>query len=105
MRDPTLLYFSPLKAMEYLAAGRPTVVAVAGDLVQLVARGAALGYRPGDATSLAGQLTAVALSAQLRTQLSAAALTVAAENTWPMVSRRVLAAVPQVGSRSLRRPA
>ncbi len=34
--DPRWHYFSPLKAMEYLACGRPTVVALAGDLSDLV---------------------------------------------------------------------
>ena len=66
MNDPALRYFSPLKAMEYFAAGRPTVVAAAGDLRGVVAAGAALGYRPGDPTSLADQLARLATSSTRR---------------------------------------
>src|SRR5439155_6451646 len=47
--DPSLDYFSPLKALEYMACGRPTVVALVGDLCALVERQVVLGYRAGDA--------------------------------------------------------
>ena len=58
--DPRLQYFSPLKATEYLALGKPTVVADAGDLADLVRQGAAIGYRPGSAEDLASALVRVA---------------------------------------------
>jgi glycosyltransferase involved in cell wall biosynthesis len=91
--EPQFTYFSPLKALEYLAAGRPAVVADVGDLHLLVAKGAALPYRAGDAASLAEALQRVATDAELRARLVDAGRTFAETRTWRAVARTVMHAV------------
>jgi glycosyltransferase involved in cell wall biosynthesis len=88
--DPRFQYFSPVKAMEYLAVGCPTVVAEAGDLADLVSCGAALGYRPGDIGDLRAQLEALASSAALRKRLSHRGTVLAQSRTWRAAARVVV---------------
>jgi glycosyltransferase involved in cell wall biosynthesis len=90
--DPLFHYFSPVKATEYLAAGRPTVVADAGDFADLVSRGAALGYRPGDVAELRMQLEALAVDPALGERLSREGRVLAQSCTWRAASRRVVGA-------------
>jgi glycosyltransferase involved in cell wall biosynthesis len=89
--DPSLHYFSPLKALEYLAAGRPTVVANAGALTALAKAGAALAYRPGDAADLAARLEAVAHDASLRRRLARRGRSYAEGRTWRAAARAIVA--------------
>jgi glycosyltransferase involved in cell wall biosynthesis len=93
--DPDYRYFSPLKALEYLAAGRPAVVAEAGDLEPLVDAGVAVGYPPGDARRLAEQLARVARDAPLREQLEKVGPRYARSRTW----RRAAAELVQAAER------
>jgi glycosyltransferase involved in cell wall biosynthesis len=90
--DPALHYFSPLKALEYLAAGRPTVVARAGSLAPLADAGVALGYRPGDSADLAGQLMTLASDPELGQRLSTAGRAYAEGRSWRAAARTILAA-------------
>ncbi len=89
--DPGLQYFSPLKAMEYLALGRPAVVADAGDLGALVRSGAALGYAPGSAPALAAALARIAAAPAVAADLVARGAELAREQSWERVARRSLA--------------
>jgi glycosyltransferase involved in cell wall biosynthesis len=90
--DPRFHYFSPVKAIEYLAAGRPTVVAEAGDLAELVSCGAALGYRPGEVADLRAQLEALAVDPTLGERLSRKGRSLARSRTWRAAARRVVGA-------------
>lgn len=91
--DPALDYFSPLKAMEYLACGLPIVVAEAGDLGSLAEAGVALAYRPGDPGDLAANLEMLASDSSLRERLAATGPPFAASRTWRAAARQVLQAV------------
>jgi glycosyltransferase involved in cell wall biosynthesis len=90
--DPALHYFSPLKALEYLAAGRPTVVARAGSLAPLADAGVALGYHPGDSADLAGQLMTLASDPELGQRLSTAGRAYAEGRSWRAAARTILQA-------------
>jgi glycosyltransferase involved in cell wall biosynthesis len=90
--DPALHYFSPLKALEYLAAGRPTVVARAGSLVPLAEAGVAVGYRPGDSADLAAQLVALASNPERCQRLSTAGRAYAERRSWQAAARMILQA-------------
>lgn len=94
--DPALHYFSPLKALEYLAAGRPTVVARAGSLAPLADAGAAVGYRPGDSADLAAQFMALASNLELGQRLSTAARSYAEGRTWRAAARTILHAATTI---------
>jgi glycosyltransferase involved in cell wall biosynthesis len=94
--DETLHYFSPLKALEYLAAGRPTVVAAAGDLAAIAVGGAALSYQPGNVPDLAAQLLALASNLELRERLSRAGRAYAEPRTWRAAARAVVQAAEKL---------
>jgi len=98
--DPSLDYFSPLKALEYMACGRPAVVALAGDLRALVERQVAVGYRAGDAADLAGVLRRLAEDPRERERLGAAGRAHAVGWTWRDVARQVLQTVASARSAS-----
>lgn len=85
--DPELQYFSPLKAMEYLALGRPTAVAEAGDLAALARAGAAVGYTPGSPDALAAALARLADDPD---PVTARGLELAREHSWERTARRSL---------------
>jgi glycosyltransferase involved in cell wall biosynthesis len=90
--DPALSYFSPLKALEYLASGRPTVVADVGDLIQLAEQGVAVPYRAGDAGSLGAVVRALGLDPRWRARLGAEGRAYAQTRTWRAVAAAVVAA-------------
>jgi glycosyltransferase involved in cell wall biosynthesis len=88
--DPQLQYFSPLKATEYLALGKPTVVADAGDLAELVRRGAAVGYRPGSAEDLAAALLRVASDPDVGRTASERGQALARDMSWRQAAEESL---------------
>jgi len=88
--DPRLHYFSPLKAMEYLALGKPTVAADAGDLSDIVRSDAAIGYEPGSARGLAAALARLASDPALSGRLSSRGRELAARHSWQLAARRSL---------------
>ncbi|MFL6240307.1 MAG: glycosyltransferase [Actinomycetes bacterium] len=90
--DPNLSYFSPLKALEYLASGCPTVVADVGDLRALAECGVAMSYRAGEAASLAAAVTRVASDASLQQRLREAGRAYALTRTWRNVAAMVVRA-------------
>ncbi len=90
--DPALHYFSPLKALEYLATGRPTVVAQAGSLAPLADAGVAVGYRAGDSADLAAQLMALASNPELGQRLSSVGRAYAEGRSWRAAARTILQA-------------
>jgi glycosyltransferase involved in cell wall biosynthesis len=90
--DPSLHYFSPLKALEYLAAGRAAVVAEAGALARLAEVGAALAYRPGDPAELAARLEGIATDAALRRRLCRRGRLYAESRTWRAAVRAIVSA-------------
>ncbi len=94
--DPSLDYFSPLKAMEYLACGVPTVVAEVGDLTELAGAGAALAYRPGDADALRDRLERLAEDPELRRRLSEVGPVLAAQRTWREAARSIAQALERL---------
>lgn len=95
--DPSLQYFSPLKAMEYLALGRPTVVAEAGDLADLTAAGAAFGYVPGSPASLATALGRVAGDPVAAGAAAERGLRLASAQSWERAARRSLDGLVALG--------
>lgn len=83
-------YFSPLKILEYLAAGRPVVYPDLGELGTMVG-GAGLVYRAGDIAGLAGRLETLIGSARLRGQLGRCASRQARGHAWDHVAERLMA--------------
>jgi glycosyltransferase involved in cell wall biosynthesis len=96
--DPALDYFSPLKALEYLAAGRATVVARVGDLRELADADVALGYAAGDPASLMHSLERLADEPDLRAALGRRGQTYAATRTWQAGARAVIAAAQETAA-------
>lgn len=91
-------YFSPLKIVEYMAAGLPVVASRVGHLPQLIRDGIdGLLVPPDDASALADALARLGRDPALRTALgSAARERVTREHSWDAVVARVLriAALP-----------
>ena len=87
-------YFSPLKVMEYLAAGLPTVSGAVADLPRLFADGAELLLvPPGDPAALADALQRLRTDDALRRRLGRAAATaVRRRHTWESVVSSVVEA-------------
>lgn len=85
-------YFSPLKVLEYLAAGLPTVAAAVADLPAQVRDGRELLLvPPGDAGALTGALARLRDDPALRRRLGAAGRAAAEQRlTWRAVADRVL---------------
>jgi glycosyltransferase involved in cell wall biosynthesis len=63
-------YFSPLKVLEYMAAGVPVVFSNLGDLPDMV-QGAGIGYPAGDVPALTRAILRLVEAPQLRRQLGA----------------------------------
>jgi glycosyltransferase involved in cell wall biosynthesis len=81
-------YFSPLKVVEYLAAGLPVVVTDQGDLAQLVA-GAGVCVKPGSVDELGYALRQLVTDQAMRSRMASAARDRAAEFSWDAAVRRV----------------
>jgi len=81
-------YFSPLKIVEYLAAGLPVVASQQGDLAQLVGT-AGLMVSPDDAVELADALDRVLAEPALRRAMHFAARRHAAGMTWDAAAAQV----------------
>lgn len=86
-------YFSPLKVLEYMAAGVPVVASRIGQLEDLVADGVTgLQCTPGSPRSLAARLRWLRDDPALRLRLGASARTLVVEHhTWQAVTSRILA--------------
>ncbi|MGP1375249.1 MAG: glycosyltransferase family 4 protein [Almyronema sp.] len=86
-------YFSPLKVVEYMAAGLPVVASQIGQLNQLVQDGTTgLLCPPGDETALALALERLWHSADLRHRLGQAARHyVLTHHTWEAIAQQILA--------------
>lgn len=85
-------YFSPLKLLEAMAAGRAVVASATEPVMQLVRDGHdALLVPPGDTDAMAAALLGLARDPIMRARLGTAARRrVAKYHTWDMVARRVL---------------
>lgn len=84
-------YFSPLKVLEYLAAGVPVVASAVGEVPALVEHGrTGLLVEPGDATALAQALWMLRADERLRDRLAAAAPTAVRGRTWDDVVATIL---------------
>jgi len=90
-------YFSPLKLVEYMAAGLPVVASAVGEIDDLVEDGVTgLLYPPGDAAALETTLERLAADPLLGRRLGRAGRDrVTRERTWDEVVRQVLA-MPEV---------
>ena len=91
-------YFSPLKVVEYMAAGLPTVASHIGNLSDWIREGeTGLLVPPGDAGALASALEYLCRDAGLRARLGAHAREQAeAHHTWDRTVARALAAAQGV---------
>jgi len=85
-------YFSPLKIVEYLAAGLPVVASEQGDLAHLVGK-AGLMVTPDDTAKLADALDKVLGDPELRRAMHFAARRHAAGMTWDAAAAQVEAAL------------
>ena len=93
-------YFSPLKVLEYLAAGLPVVGSAVGQLPGML-RGAGVLVPPSDPARLAGAIDALALDADERARLGAAGRRAAEErHGWDRVVADVLCRLGPEGGAS-----
>ncbi|RZM77866.1 glycosyltransferase family 4 protein [Leptolyngbya iicbica] len=86
-------YFSPLKVVEYLAAGLPVVASDIGQLAHLITHGET-GWLcpPGDAVALTAALAHLERSPELRQRLGTAGRQyILAHHTWDTVAEQILA--------------
>jgi glycosyltransferase involved in cell wall biosynthesis len=81
-------YFSPLKLVEYLAAGIPLVTTAQGDIPDLVGA-AGLLVQPGSVAELSAALTRLIEDPKLRARLSHAGQLRATDFTWDGAAARV----------------
>lgn len=86
-------YFSPLKVVEYMAAGLPVVASGIGQINELIQDGVTgLLCSPGDETALANALEQLWHSPYLRNQLGQTARQhILAHHTWDTVASQILA--------------
>ena len=95
-------YFSPLKLLEYLAAGLAVVAAEIPGVTELVDERTAVLVPPGDPDALAGAVASLAADRRRLARLGRAGRALAEANTWGHRARHVLgaigaAAAPRVG--------
>ena len=95
----TDFYFSPLKIVEYLAAGLPVVASEQGDLAHLVGK-AGLMVSPDDAVELADALDKVLGDPELRRAMHFAARRHAAGMSWYAAAAQVETALISAVARS-----
>jgi glycosyltransferase involved in cell wall biosynthesis len=90
-------YFSPLKVMEYMAAGRAVIASRIGDIDGLIRHDeTGLLCKAGDRQALAQALDELIRSPQSRSRLgSAARLHAVTELGWDSVARRIMARAPE----------
>jgi glycosyltransferase involved in cell wall biosynthesis len=81
-------YFSPLKVIEYLAAGLPVVASDQGDMRLLVGE-AGIVVPAGDSDALAAAVGGLSSDPDLRGRLAAAARPLARDRDWTKVAARV----------------
>ncbi len=88
----TGFYFSPLKVLEYMAAGRAIAASRIGSLAEWIDHGVqGLLVRPGDAADLAHAIQILVRDSELRTRLGRAArLAAVLRHSWDAVADRVL---------------
>jgi glycosyltransferase involved in cell wall biosynthesis len=98
-RRQTDFYFSPLKVVEYLAAGLPVVASEQGDLAHLVGK-AGLMVSPDDAVELAEALDKVLGDPALRRTMHFSARRHAAGMTWDAAAAQVETALISAIARS-----
>lgn len=93
-------YFSPLKVLEYMAAGLPVIASDIGQIPRLIRAGQTGVLVPAGCTaSLAAALVSLSHDAELRSRLgSAAARQARMEFTWEKVVDRILATVSESAS-------
>ena len=98
-------YFSPLKIMEYMAAGTAIVASRIGDINGLIEHGVTgLLCPPGDAIAVADALVRLHAEPTTRARLGAAARAVSVRDLgWNHVAGEILALAGQVGARHERR--
>ena len=84
----TDFYFSPLKVLEYLAAGLPVVFPDLGDLLEVVG-GGGLSYAADDSGALAGALAHLVDDDALRRRLARPAKRKALRWSWAETARRI----------------
>jgi glycosyltransferase involved in cell wall biosynthesis len=94
--DQEDFYFSPLKLVEYLAAGLPVVATDQGDIREIVGEAGIL-VPPDDREALAAALQRLAADRELRLTLSAAARERAQGRDWAAVAGRVAAVLASPG--------
>ena len=80
-------YYSPLKVLEYCAAGLPVVATAQGELAHL--GGAAVLVPPADPIALAEAVAALAEAGELRREMSRAGRAHAAAHTWAQAAERI----------------
>jgi glycosyltransferase involved in cell wall biosynthesis len=88
-------YFSPLKVMEYMAAGLPVVFSAIGDLPQLL-NGGGIAYPPGDGRALAGAIGQLVDDPQLRRRMGARARSRCEVCTWDRAAAKVTSLLQSV---------
>jgi glycosyltransferase involved in cell wall biosynthesis len=81
-------YFSPLKVLEYLAAGLPVVYPSMGDLPGVVGEGG-IAYRPGDVGAMSAAIECLVGDRGLRARLGRAARARAEQFSWDAVAARI----------------
>jgi glycosyltransferase involved in cell wall biosynthesis len=88
----TNFYFSPLKVIEYMAAGRAIVASRIGQIEQMIEDGSTgLLVPPGDAVAFAEAFERLARDPQLRSRLGQAArASVSSNHSWNRIAERVL---------------
>lgn len=95
--DLSGFYFSPLKIMEYMAAGLPTVASRIGDIDGLLVDGqTGLLCPPGDMDALTHALLRLHREPDLRQRLGATARGVAQDLGWARVADRILFAAREL---------
>lgn len=97
-------YFSPLKIMEYMAAGRPVIASRIGDIADLITDDiTGLLCSPGDTVALSNAISRLYFEPETRARLGSSARAYAGDHLgWDRVVDRILAVSGAVPEASLR---